>query len=348
MADWFHRFASPPQGHIDLTTGSRPRLHGAAGWIIAGAVFASLPLVLGESYLFLTIDFLVMALFALSFNLLLGHAGMLSFGHATFYGLGAYAVAVLQNKLGVPIWLGLAAAPVVAAIAAWAIGWFCVRLTGMHFAMLTLAFSQLVYTVVLSQYHFTGGEDGMPAVLPDWLGAAAHYYYFCLGVVAACIALIRCVTRSPFGMALGAIRENRQRAAYIGLDVRQYELRVFVVAGAFAGVAGGLRAGLQGMAFPSLMSWSHSADPILMSLAGGIHAFAGPIVGAALFVFTNFAVTSHFQYPLLVFGLLVLVIVMFLPEGIVGSFARWRMARRQHAAPARPTGDAPELERTRA
>jgi len=314
-------------------------LKGPAGWLIAAAVFAVLPFMIGESYVFLTIDFMVMALFALSYNLLLGQAGMLSFGHAAYYGLGAYAVAILQNKYGVPTWLGLATAPAVAALGAWAIGWFSVRVTGMYFAMLTLAFGQLVFTVVLGWYSYTGGDDGLPVSLPDWLTSATHYYYFCLVVVAVCIALIRTITLSPFGAALRAIRDNRQRATYIGLNVRQFELRVFIVAGAFAGVAGGLRSPLQQMAFPSLLNWSQSADPVLMALAGGMHTFIGPIVGAALFVFTNFAVTSHFEYPLLVFGTLVVLIVLFLPGGIVGSVPRLRKPRQ--ADVATPPGVAP-------
>ena len=311
-----------------------PTLKGFRGWLIAAVAFAMLPLMIGESYVFLTIDFMVMALFALSYNLLLGQAGMLSFGHAAYYGLGAYTVAILQNKYGVPVWLGLFAAPVVASAGAWAIGWFSVRVTGMYFAMLTLAFGQLVFTVVLGWYSFTGGDDGLPVSLPDWLTSATHYYYFCLVVVSVCIALIRGITLSPFGAALGAIRDNRQRATYIGLNVRQFELRIFVVAGAFAGVAGGLRTPLQQMAFPSLLNWIQSADPVLMSLAGGINTFVGPVVGAALFVFTNFAVTSHFEYPLLVFGTLVLLIVLFLPDGIVGSAARWYVRRRQTSTDA--------------
>lgn len=292
------------------------------GWGVAAVVFVLLPLVAGESYLFLTVDFLIMSLFAMSYNLLLGQAGMLSFGHATYYGLGAYAVAILQSKYGVPPWLGLVAAPLVAALGAWVIGWLSVRVTGMYFAMLTLAFGQLVFTVVLGWYTFTGGDDGLPVALPDWMLVASNYYYFSLVVVAICIWLIHRLTYSPFGMALRSIRENRQRAAYIGLDVRAMELRAFVVAGAFAGIAGGLRAPLQQMAFPSLLGWAQSADPVLMTLAGGIHTFVGPIVGAAVFVFTNFFVTSRFEYPLLVFGTLVLLIVLFLPNGIVGTFFR--------------------------
>lgn len=297
------------------------RSRNAVAWGIAAMVFALLPLAIGESYVFLTVDFFVMSLFAMSYNLLLGQAGMLSFGHATYYGLGAYAVAILQNKYGVPPWLGLVAAPIVAALGALAIGWLSVRVTGMYFAMLTLAFGQLVFTLVLGWYSFTGGDDGLPVALPDWMLSARNYYYFCLVIVALCIWLIYRVTQSPFGMALRSIRDNRQRAAYIGLDVRRLELQVFVVAGAFAGIAGGLRAPLQQMAFPSLLGWAQSADPVLMALAGGINTFVGPIVGAALFVFTNFAVTSRFEYPLMVFGTLVLLIVLFLPNGIVGTLA---------------------------
>lgn len=280
-----------------------------------------LPFAIGESYVFLTIDFLIMSLFAMSFNLLLGQGGMLSFGHATFYGLGAYAVAILQNKFGISPWIGIVAAPLAAGIGALVIGWISVRVTGMYFAMLTLAFGQLVFTVVLGWYSFTGGDDGLPVEIPQWMQSARPYYYFCLVIVVTSIWLIYRITKSPFGSAVSAIRDNRERAAYIGLNVRQMELRMFVVAGTFAGIAGGLRSPLQQMAFPSLLHWGQSAEPVLMALAGGINTFFGPIVGAGIFVFTNFLVTSNFQYPLLIFGGIVLIIVLFLPDGIVGTLS---------------------------
>ncbi|GAA4338406.1 hypothetical protein GCM10023165_17050 [Variovorax defluvii] len=297
------------------------------------AATACLPLVLGESRLFLTIDFLVMVLLAMSFNLLLGQGGLLSFGHATWYGLGAYAVAIATTRLGWPIWCGMLAAPVVAGLGAWLVGWFCVRAVGMYFAMLTLAFGQLLYTLVLGWYGFTGGDDGLPVRVPDWMLPATPYFYFCLGVVAVCLFLMWRIARSPFGMALGAIRENRQRAACLGLNVRALELRLFAIAGAFAGVAGALRAPLQQMAFPSLLHWSQSAEPVLIALAGGTGVFFGPVAGAALFVFTNFAITSHFEYPLMVFGTLVLAIVLFLPGGILGALATWRVRRGVKSTP---------------
>lgn len=290
------------------------------------------PFLVGESYLFISIDFLIMALFAMSYNLLLGKAGMLSFGHAAYYGMGAYTVAILFAKLQVPIYIGLMAAPLIAGAVALVVGWFSVRVTGMYFAMLTLAFGQLLHTVVMGWYSFTGGDDGLPVMPPDWLLPARNYYLFVLSVTIVCIAALWVISLSPFGAALRAIRENRQRAVFIGLGVRNYELAAFVIAGAFAGVAGALRAPLQQMAFPSLMHWTQSAEPVLMALAGGIYSFFGPVVGAAIFVFANFAITTFSDYPLMLFGVLVLLVVLYLPGGVAGAVAQqWEKfkARRQ-------------------
>ncbi|HKU98128.1 MAG TPA: branched-chain amino acid ABC transporter permease [Vineibacter sp.] len=301
--------------------------------IIGGGLIVALyllPFVLGESYLFLSIDFLIMALFAVSYNLLLGQAGMLSFGHAAYYGLGAYTVAILFNKLAVPVYVGLLASPFIAGAIALAVGWFAVRVTGMYFAMLTLAFGQLLHTVVMGWYGFTGGDDGLPVMPPDWLLPARNYYLFVLTVTLVSLAALRLITLSAFGTALNAIRENRQRAIFVGLGVRNYELGAFVIAGAFAGIAGAMRAPLQQMAFPSLLHWSQSAEPVLMALAGGIHTFAGPIVGAAIFVFTNFVITTYSEYPLLVFGVIVLLVVLYLPGGVAGAIiAAWERLRRR-------------------
>jgi branched-chain amino acid transport system permease protein len=301
-------------------------------WGLVAAVVAiayALPFLLAESYLFIAIDFLIMALFAVSYNLLLGQAGMLSFGHAAYYGMGAYTVAILSAKLGVPVHLGLFAAPVIAGLVALAVGWFAVRVTGMYFGILTLAFGQLLHTIVMGWYSFTGGDDGLPVMPPDWLLPARAYYLYALTVVLVSIAILRLVSLSPFGKALHAIRENRQRATFVGLGVRSYELAAFVIAGAFAGVAGALRAPLQQMAFPSLMHWTQSAEPVLMALAGGIHTFLGPVVGAALFVFANFVITTMSDYPLLIFGTIVLLVVMFLPDGIVGAIRARRAGARR-------------------
>jgi branched-chain amino acid transport system permease protein len=294
----------------------------SVAWFTALVVFGLLPLVIGESNLYLLVDFFVAALFAMGFNLMLGQAGLLSFGHSAFYGLGAYTVALLQAKLGVPVLVGVAAAPLVAGLFALAIGFFTVRLSGMYFAMLTLAFSQLIFALVANWYSFTGGDNGMPVELPPFLFQVEVLYYIALGLTAACIGLIALLIRSPFGTALAAIRENPQRAAFIGLNVKAYQLAVFVISGALTGVAGAIRALVQQMAFPSLLFWVQSADPVLMTLAGGVNSFAGPVVGAAIFVFLNFVVASYTSYPLMVFGVVVLLLVMFLPEGVVGTAAK--------------------------
>ena len=294
--------------------------------VVTIALAYALPLALADSYLFIAIDFLIMALFAVSYNLLLGQTGMLSFGHAAYYGVGAYTVAILAAKVGIPAHIGLFAAPVFAGLIALILGWFAVRVTGMYFGILTLAFGQLLHTIVMGWYSFTGGDDGLPVMPPDWLLAPQSYYLFSLTVVLASLGLLRLISLSPFGQALHAIRENRQRATFVGLGVRNYELAAFVIAGSFAGVAGALRAPIQQMAFPSLLHWTQSAEPVLMALAGGIHTFLGPVVGAALFVFANFVITTMSDYPLLIFGAIVLVVVLFLPNGIVGAIQNWRSA----------------------
>jgi branched-chain amino acid transport system permease protein len=302
----------------------------APGRVEGGVLLALLlalvlvPALVGESDVYLVNNFLITALFAMSYNLLLGQAGMLSFGHASFYGLGAYTVGLAAGRFGLPVLAGFAMAPLVAAALALLTGLFVVRLEGMFFSMLTLAFGQLVFILISSWYSVTGGDDGLPVNLPDWLADTTNFYYVSLVCVAVCIGFLLVLRQSAFGAALTAIRENRQRAASIGLDVRRYQLAAFVLAGALAGVAGALRGSLQQMAVPTLLYWTQSADPILMVLAGGVGTFIGPIVGAALFVALNFVVSGHSDYPLMMFGVIVLAVVLFMPRGLVGSLATIR------------------------
>jgi branched-chain amino acid transport system permease protein len=290
-----------------------------AGWLGLLAILTALPMLVDESYLYLSTDFLIMSLFAMSYNLLFGKAGMLSFGHAAFFGLGAYTVALLYAKLSVPTIWGILCAPVVASAGALVVGFFAVRLSGMSFGIFTMAFAQLIYTVIYSWYDFTGGDNGLPVTPPDYLLPVVNYYYFALAVVALCILLIRVISSSVFGAAIAAIRENPQRAECVGINVRGYQIATFVIAGAFAGVAGGLRASQLELAVPSLLYWTASGDPVLISLVGGFHTFVGPIVGAAIFVFLNFLASSYIDYPLFAFGLLVLAVVMVFPKGCVGT-----------------------------
>jgi branched-chain amino acid transport system permease protein len=198
------------------------------------------------------------------------------------------------------------------------IGIFCVRLYGIYFAILTLAFSQLVHSLVFGWYSVTGGDNGLPIFLPRYLLNAQNVYYLTFVILMLSLAMLAIISRSTFGMALGTIRENRIRAGFIGLNVPMYRLTAFVIAGSFAGMAGGLRAVLQQLALPDLLKWTTSGDAVLMALAGGIHTFVGPIVGAAIFVLLNFVLTIYTEYSLLVFGSIVVLVVIFLPGGVVG------------------------------
>jgi branched-chain amino acid transport system permease protein len=287
------------------------------------AALLMLPLFARTTFTYLLIDFFIMALFAASYNVVFGMTGLLSFCHATFYGAGAYAVAMSVSLFGTSAIFGLVFAPILAATLAAAIGWLAVRTKGIQFAMLTLALGQLVYTIVVRQYNLTGGEDGLPIAAPAWLASPVTLYYLALVVCALCLWILWRVQNSPFGTALAAIRQNRQRAFFVGLNVKAYELAAFVLAGALAGVAGALRGIEQQAAYPTLFAWTQSAEPLLMTLAGGLNTFLGPVIGAGLFVALNFFVTKGFEYPLLVFGLVILVIVLVLPGGVASLFGRF-------------------------
>lgn len=300
-----------PQGHI--------RLWPIVAIGLALGIAAALPLFAGDSAIFLASDLMIMSLFACSFNLMFGKAGMLSFGHAVFYGGGAYTVALLQARAGLGLIPALLVAPLITTLAALALGLLTIRVSGMIFAMVTLAFGQLVYTLATALYSFTGGDDGLGVTLPNWMLRTGVLYELVFLVVVACIALLYVISNSAFGMALEAIQDNPQRAAFSGLNVRMYRLAAFVIAGGFAGVSGALRVLTQQMAFPTLLHWSQSAEPLLMSLIGGADTFLGPVVGATFFVLLNFFLTSTTDYPLLVFGLAVLFTVLFMPRGIAGS-----------------------------
>ncbi|WP_342641051.1 branched-chain amino acid ABC transporter permease [Rhodoligotrophos ferricapiens] len=301
------------------------------------AVLALLPWVIDESNLFLMVDVLIAVLFAMSYNLVLGQTGLLSFGHAAFFGAGAYTVALLQMHLDLPVPVGMVVAPFVAGLLALVIGFFTVRVSGMYFAMLTLAFSQLVFAIVAGWYSFTGGDNGAPVMPPDFLFNTINLYYLTLAVVTAGIVVIRLIVSSPFGAALAAIRENPQRASFVGLNIRLYQLAAFTVSGALTGLAGALRASFHQMAFPSLLFWPQSAEPVLMTLAGGMHTFFGPAVGAAIFTVLNFFVASYTDYPLFIFGVVVLLLVLFLPEGVLGTIlGKHRRGWRRQAATKPP------------
>ncbi|MBI5576889.1 MAG: ABC transporter permease [Deltaproteobacteria bacterium] len=286
------------------------------------------PMVAGRFYQYLTTQIMVASLMAVAFNLLLGTTGLLSFGQAAFYGVGAYAVGLFITKAGFGTLTALAMSPLVGAAVAGVIGFFCVRLSGVHFAMLTLAFGQLIYAVVFKWYGFTGGDNGIqgipvnPIKLPGLaeidIGSTQAMYYFVLAVVAVSVEILRRIRSSPFGATLKSIRENGQRASYIGVNIKLYQWTAFVIAGAFTGLAGGLYALMEKSISPEIINWTKSAEPVLMTIIGGIYTFVGPAVGAVVYIILNSYLVAWTEKWALVLGLVLLALVLLLPGGVVG------------------------------
>ncbi|MGO9621725.1 MAG: ABC transporter permease [Desulfobaccales bacterium] len=292
-------------------------------------VLLVLPLLIGRYYQYLLTQIFVAGLMAIAFNLLLGTTGLLSFGQAAFFGVGAYTVGLLLTKTAVGTLSTLALALVMSAGVAGVIGFFCIRLSGIHFAMLTLAFGQLIYTVAFKWYSVTGGDNGIqgiPVRPLSWgnftlnLGSTRDMYYFVLMVAALAVAFLSRVRSSPFGATLKAIRENGQRASYLGINVRLYQWLAFVLAGSFTGLAGGLYALMEKSISPEIIHWTKSAEPVLMTIMGGIYSFAGPAIGAAIYIILNAYIVAWTENWGLVLGLVLLTMVLALPGGAVGYF----------------------------
>ncbi len=278
----------------------------------------------GEYWIWVCTEMIIMALFAMSLNLILGFGGMVSFGHAAFFGVGAYTVALLMKKANFPLYLALVAAPLVAAITAAIVGWFCVRLLGLYFSILTLAFGQLLFMIVFQWYTFTGGDDGLHGVpRPEILGPI-NYYWLCLIIFVICFLVIRMIVNSSFGLSIKTIRENMERAKFIGINVRRYQLLNFIIAGAFAGLAGGMLCELNRFAQTEFFHWSKSAEPILASLVGGMYSLAGPAIGSSILIFLKIFLQqvhrSMVEIWAIVLGVLLLIVVLFAPQGLVGLY----------------------------
>jgi branched-chain amino acid transport system permease protein len=293
----------------------------AGGWlglVVVGLALA--PLALPPFFLQLLTEIAIVGLFATAFNLLMGFGGMVSFGHAAYFALGAYVAALLVKRAGVPMLLALPAAPVAAAAGALLFGYFIVRLSHTYFAMLSLAFGQIVFTVIFKWKTLTGGDDGLLDVWPPaWLKSPAGYYYFTLAVVGLSLLALRAIVDSPFGYALRSVRENPRRARFIGIDVRRHQLVAFVISGAFSGLAGGLFAFYNGSVFPDFAYFTKSFEPLVVALLGGVQSFFGPLAGAFGFKLLEWLVSR--QWPVywpLFLGSIVIVVIVLLPSGFVG------------------------------
>jgi len=302
------------------------------GLIFIGAVI--LPLVVGEFWVHVAVEILILGLFAVSFNMIFGYMGQLSFGHAAYYGVGAYATGMLMVKASVPLPLCLLASMMAAGICALIFGYFCVRLTGIYFAILTLAFGQLMYYIIFQWYSFTGGDDGLQGIIPpDLLFGATAYYYFTLCIVAAALIAMWYISRSPFGYTMRAIRDNADRTRFIGINVRKYMLINFVVAAMFAGLAGGLLGPFNRSIAPDLCNWHQSGVPVFMTVIGGPLGFFGPMIGSVIYTFLMAFVTGFTEYWPLVIGLVIIFVVLFMPGGVLGlAEERVKIFRFKHMA----------------
>ena len=284
----------------------------------------------GSPYLtVLVIDLLTAALFAASLHFIMGPAGMHSFGHAAYFGLGAYAAALGVRSLGLPMEVALLLSPVASALGALVFGWFCVRLSGVYLAMLTLAFAQIVWSVIFQWDDFTGGSNGLTGVWPaPWLADKRAYYYLTLALVVLGVLLLRRALFAPFGYALRAGRDSPLRADAIGIDVKRLQWMAFVVAAVFAGLAGALYAFSKGSISPDAVGVGRSVDGLVMVLLGGVQTLAGPIVGAVTFTWLQDAVARNTDYWRALLGGTILLLVLVFPQGIAGFFGQWFERRR--------------------
>ena len=271
----------------------------------------------------LMIDLLIAVLFAASLHFVMGPAGMHSFGHAAYFGLGAYGAALFLKALALPMEAALLLAPLLGAFGALLFGWFCVRLSGVYLAMLTLAFAQIVWSVVFQWDALTGGSNGLVGIWPSaWLAPKPAYYLLVLACTVAGGGLLVRMLHAPFGLALRASRDSPIRAAAIGLAVPRLQWAAFVVAGTIAGLAGSLFAFAKGTISPETLGVAKSVDGLVMVLLGGVQAVTGPWVGGALFTWLQDTVARQTDYWRALLGIVMLALVLAFPLGVAGGLKK--------------------------
>jgi branched-chain amino acid transport system permease protein len=319
-------------------------------WLLVWAVPVAAALVavpwVADQYQAILLTYgLIMAIAALGFNLLLGYTGLLSFGHSAYFGVGAYAVAMMVKYLKVTSMELFLLGAVIASVLVTAIfGFVCVRYTRIFFSILTLALSQVLWSLAFKFFWITGGTDGLRVPTPSLLGVVtgrgdkieflSHaYYYYVLVVFFLCVALMWVIVNSPFGKALQAIRDNETRAAFIGVRIRWYRWIAFLVSGVFTGIAGALWVPLNGLTTPEILYWPFSGEIVFMTVLGGFRTFGGPIIGAVVFNYLKTSAVGYTVYWQLLLGVVLVVLVLSLPTGIVGTASRLAQRWRRTARP---------------
>jgi branched-chain amino acid transport system permease protein len=288
-------------------------------------VFALLPAGLPRFYTYLTALIVTTGLFSTSLNFALGFGGIYQFHHAVFYGVGAYTAAVMITKLGYNPWLAFICGPLVATALSFVIGIICVRLSKLYFGMLQISLGSLVWAIVYRWYSFTGGDDGIHGIsVPSMIGSTKGAYYFTMMVAGLSMFLMYRILRSPFGSTLQGIRDNPVRSQAVGVDVRRHQLIAIMIAGFFGGVAGVLFVVVDNSVFPNMMFWTLSLEVTIMALLGGWFTFLGPMLGAAIIVSLRTFVSGYTEYWTLVLGIVLMLVILFLPEGVLGKvFEIW-------------------------
>ena len=307
-------------------------------WILFLTIFVIIllcvsPVFLPSFTLYLLNEILIYALFSYGFYFLFSHAGYLSFGQAAYFALGAYSVALMYRHVSLAIWLPFLTAIIGTAIVAVILGFLSVRLGRIYFAFLTLAFAQMIYAIVFRWRSFTGGDDGIPGVSRGFidisfirfnLESPQHFYYFTLVIFIILVFVLRKLVESSFGLTLRSIRDNAERTSFIGVNPQRYVLIAFVISAVYCAIAGALHASLTKMAYPELSYWSTSAEPIIMTLIGGVYTFSGPFIGAAIYIFLKTYLMTIIGNWILFLGIILLVMVLFFRSGLMGFIEqRW-------------------------
>ena len=293
--------------------------------LVVLALLLLAPQFLARFYIYMGALIFAIALLATSLNLVLGFGGMYQFHHAVFYGFGAYAFALFATKSGLPLWVGYLLAPVCSATLGLLMGLITVRLNQLYFGMLQISLGSLVWAITYRWYSFTGGDDGIHGVpLPDLISSSSGAYYFNLIVTTVCLLLMYIVVNSPFGRTFQGIRDNPERCEAIGIHVQRQQLVGQMIAAFFAGVAGTLFVTVEGSVFPDLMFWTLSLEVLIMCLLGGWFVFMGPALGAAIIISLRTFVGIYTEYWTLILGIVLMLLIFFLPEGVLGLFLRKR------------------------
>jgi branched-chain amino acid transport system permease protein len=301
--------------------------------LVVLGILCALPLFLPRFYVYVASIVLLTGLLATSLNLAIGYGGIYQFHHTVFYGVGAYGTALMLTRAGAPAPVAMIVGPLSAAILSLVMGVVCVRLSKLYFGMLQISLGSLVWVTVYRWYSFTGGDDGIHGVpLPDLIASAKGSYYYTLAVTALCLFAMRRIAGSPFGKTLQGIRDNPVRSEAIGVDVKLHKLAALVIAGFFGGVAGSLFVVVDTSVFPDMMFWTWSLEVLIMCLLGGMYTFWGPFVGSSTLVLLRVFVSVYTQYWSLILGTILSLVIVFLPDGLLGFFARRSIPKEDHGA----------------